>query len=280
MATEDPEIQERDKAVASALKAEGNALYKKGKFGAASEKYTEALTHAPKMVVLLVNRAQCHKKKGRWDLVEQDARKALELDGSLFKAHYLLGLALDRRCDVRGSVHHLTKALELGREQPARAKEPMWRSLAGMKYRLWEMEAAERTLERENLKGYLVELMHRAHSAELSTAGVVSEDALQQRLAALDRVFDAAANQDKPREAAPEYTCSLTMEPYREPVITPAGISYEGSSLEEHFEKVGRFDPVTRQAINPSACIPNKALRAATQSYLDAHPWAYREMMD
>lgn len=73
---------------------------------------------------------------------------------------------------------------------------------------------------------------------------MVSEDRLEQRIEALERVFSVAASQDTPGEVAPEYTCSLTMEPFREPVITPAGLSYEGQSLMDHFEKVGARWPV------------------------------------
>jgi hypothetical protein len=36
------------------------------------------------------------------------------------------------------------------------------------------------------------------------------------------------------------YTCLLTMEPFRDPVCTPDGNSYERAALLEHLKKVGR----------------------------------------
>lgn len=74
--------------------------------------------------------------------------------------------------------------------------------------------------------------------------GVVSEDRLEQRMAALERVFSMAASQDTPGQVAAEYTCNLTLEPFREPVITPAGLSYEGTVLTEHLERVGAWWPM------------------------------------
>lgn len=38
-----------------------------------------------------------------------------------------------------------------------------------MKYRLWEMQAAERAYERNSLKKYLIDLMKCEHAAELNT---------------------------------------------------------------------------------------------------------------
>lgn len=65
---------------------------------------------------------------------------------------------------------------------------------------------------------------------------------------------------------------------FREPVVTPSGLSYEQSALQEHLSKVGKFDPVTRKAMTASDIIPNLALRAATECYLDANPWAWKDV--
>ena len=42
------------------------------------------------------------------------------------------------------------------------------------------------------------------------------------------------------------YACRLTMEVFREPMITPAGLSYERSALQEHLAKVRAY------LLNPS----------------------------
>ena len=66
---------------------------------------------------------------------------------------------------------------------------------------------------------------------------------------------------------------------FREPMITTAGLSYEQSALQEHFAKLGMFDPVTRKPISqPEHAIPNLGLRAATEHYLQEHPWAWADV--
>lgn len=49
---------------------------------------------SPNVAVYYTNRALCHLKQKRWDLVIVDAEKALSLDDSLIKGHFLLGHAL------------------------------------------------------------------------------------------------------------------------------------------------------------------------------------------
>jgi STIP1 family protein 1 len=53
------------------------------------------------------------------------------------------------------------------------------------------------------------------------------------------------------------------MEILKDPVITPSGITYEKSALLEHLQKVGEFDPVTRELLRSDQIIPNFAIKAA-----------------
>ena len=72
----------QSRALAEALKAEGNSAFARQFFRAAIDRYTEALTLCPEWAVLFVNRAICHKLKSppEWDAVQRDTVKALELD--------------------------------------------------------------------------------------------------------------------------------------------------------------------------------------------------------
>lgn len=54
----------------------------------------------------------------------------------------------------------------------------------------------------------------------------------------LDHVFGAARHNLKAGEPAAAFTCPLTMEVFRDPVMTPSGLSYERSALVEHLRKV------------------------------------------
>lgn len=59
----------------------------------------------------------------------------------------------------------------------------------------------------------------------------------------------------------PEFLCcSITLEPFVDPVITSAGISYERKDLMSNFIINGYFDPVTRIQLYPKTEIPNYSL--------------------
>ena len=42
--------------------------------------------------------------------------------------------------------------------------------------------------------------------------------------------------------------------------------------------QVGNFDPVTRKHMTSRDVTPNLQLRAATEHYLDEHPWAWADV--
>ena len=75
------------------IRDEAKLCFQKGKFGAAAEAYTEAITQEPGNAALYQNRALCYQKLSKWTNVVEDAGKALELAGDSVKAHYLLANA-------------------------------------------------------------------------------------------------------------------------------------------------------------------------------------------
>lgn len=93
------------RALAEALKAEGNIAFAKQFYRAAIDRYTEALTLCPEWAVLLVNRAICHKLKSPadWDAVQRDTEKALELDPQNMKVLPQLRMHLQGACRDRSS---------------------------------------------------------------------------------------------------------------------------------------------------------------------------------
>ncbi|KMS95711.1 hypothetical protein BVRB_005560 isoform B [Beta vulgaris subsp. vulgaris] len=74
---------------AEQLRQDGNNYFKKDRFGAAIDAYTEAITLCPNIPVYWTNRALCHRKKNNWTRVEEDCRKAIQLDNSSVKAKEL-----------------------------------------------------------------------------------------------------------------------------------------------------------------------------------------------
>ncbi|KAG2427142.1 hypothetical protein HXX76_012652 [Chlamydomonas incerta] len=260
-----------DRKAADELKAEGNALFTKGKFAAAIEKYTEAVTLSPDWPVLYINRGMAARKKGDWERVEADASLALGLVGGssesreAMKGHYLLGLAMGQRGQHERSKHHLKKALEAAREANDNIKDEIWRELAAANYSNWQMETAARKATNVALRRQLLELLGKQQDEPLP--------------AEWESLFRAAAWKDSASEAPSQFTCPLTMEIFRDPVVAPSGRSYERSALQEHLKKVGKFDPITRQPIaGEEALVANVSLRAAIELFLEEHPWGWGEV--
>ena len=114
---------------AEQLKALGNAMYARGKFGAAVDAYTDAVLLCPRWLPVILNRALCHRKKTNWPLVKADCLKALDIDKESIKGNYMLGLSLIAEKDYRGAVRRLQKALENARSNGASIQDEIWREL-------------------------------------------------------------------------------------------------------------------------------------------------------
>ncbi|KAJ7538470.1 hypothetical protein O6H91_11G049300 [Diphasiastrum complanatum] len=319
---------------AELLKDQGNLYFKKERFGAAIDAYTEAITLCSDVPVYWTNRALCHRKRNEWERMESDCRKALELDKHAVKAHYMLGLALLQRECYAEAVKHLEKALELSRggKPTSYMVEEIWRELAKAKYIEWEVvsnarrkkqkevrEICEKALKEEyeaavkKLKDkegklndikqlndtrisdmsmgevILIEDDERVDSGEMeaddfqSTVDTSKVSELsrlnllyKERLQALSEIFNKAGSPDKPAEI-PEYLCcGITMDIFRDPVITPSGVTYERAVLLEHLRKVGKFDPLTRADLQPNQVVSNLAIKEGVQAFLAENGWAYK----
>lgn len=268
-----------DKQSASDLKLQGNALVKKEKYSAALECYTSALL-LHRDPALLTNRALCHKKRGDWARVAEDSLAALSLNSSSLKAHYYLGLALRQSSDLPGSISHLTKALEQARESGDSIKDEIWRELATAKYRNWEQVTSQRQADHETLKKALCRSLQMMHQQE-ADSGHEHPEELRQRHAwessATEAMFDELSAGDRPGNFSSAFSCRLTLEPFREPVVSTSGLSYERTALLQHLREVGQFDPVTRVPLTESQLKLNLGLRSATQEYLDQNAWAWKD---
>lgn len=139
---------------AEQLRKDGNIYFKKDRFGAAIDAYTEAITLCPNVPVYWTNRALCHRRRNDWLKVEEDCRRAIQLDYSSVKAHYMLGLALLQKQELDEGVKELQKALDLGRGANPKGYmvDEIWQELAKAKYMLWEHASSKRSWELQSLK--------------------------------------------------------------------------------------------------------------------------------
>ncbi|XP_021633314.1 E3 ubiquitin-protein ligase CHIP isoform X2 [Manihot esculenta] len=216
-----------------------------------------------------------------WTKVEEDSRKAIELDYNSVKAHYMLGLALLQKNELAGGVKELQRALDLGRgaNPVGYMVEEIWQELAKAKYMQWEQSSTKRSWELQSLKEACENALEEKHFLDsCQTEGFLDEMNVPhlKQFEDLGQVFKRAAEDDTPTEVPDYLCCRITLDIFRDPVITPSGVSYERAVILNHLQKVGKFDPVTREPLDPSQLIPNFAIKEAVQAYLNKHGWAYK----
>ncbi|KAK7293194.1 hypothetical protein RJT34_16057 [Clitoria ternatea] len=267
---------------AEQLRIDGNNYFKKERFGAAVDAYTEAITLCPNVAVYWTNRALCHRKRGDWKRVEEDSLQAIRLDSNSFKAHYMLGLALIQKEEYARGILELEKALDLCRgahPNNSYLVEEIWQELANAKYQEWEHLSTKRSWELQSLKEACESALELKRVLEVSQMEGFIDDASSSHLEqveALRKVFNKAAEDNVPTEVPDYLCCRISLDIFRDPVITPSGVTYERAVILDHLEKVGKFDPITREDLDSSQLIPNLAIKEAVQAFLDKHGWAYK----
>ncbi|CAL5424853.1 unnamed protein product [Camellia sinensis] len=266
---------------AEQLRQDGNTYFKKDRFGAAIDAYTEAITLCPNVPVYWTNRALCHRKRNDWTKVEEDCRRAIQLDNNSVKAHYMLGLALLQKEEYAEGIKELERALDLGRGANPKSYivEEIWQELAKAKYLEWEYESSKRSWELQSLKEACESALTEKHLLDIcQMEGFLDKatDAHSAELEALERVFSTAAEADTPTDVPDYLCCKITLDIFRDPVISPSGITYERGVILDHLQKVGTFDPITREPLSESQLIPNLAIKEAVQAFLGKHGWAYK----
>ena len=295
---------------AEELKAQGNALYQRGKWGAAIDAYTDAILIAPRWLPVILNRALCHRKRKNWNAVKEDCLKALDIDRESIKANYMLGLSLIATRHYREASMSLQKALENARASGATIKDEIWRELARANYLRWELDAAERATRLENVRSKLLrshlmqssEEENETHARDVIDLVTNENDAMDasetrrpsfattsdeppqsftaEEKRTLEEMFVRFRERDNKTRDPPDcFCCVLTFEVFRDPVVAPSGNSYERSALEEHLKRVGLFDPVTRAPTTLADLRPNVALRNAAHAWLNEHAWAYADII-
>ncbi|KAG6606301.1 E3 ubiquitin-protein ligase CHIP, partial [Cucurbita argyrosperma subsp. sororia] len=265
---------------AELLRKDGNHYFQKGRIGAAIEAYTEAITLCPNVAVYLTNRALCHRKRNDWKKVEEDCRRAIQIDSNSVKGHYMLGLALIQNNVYPEGIKHLEKALDLGRGANPKSYmvEEIWQELAKAKYREWEKASTKRSWELQTLKEACEAALEQKYFLDHSELeGFVDEAEIAHRkqLKSLRSVFKKVGEADAPSEVPDYLCCKITLDILRDPVITPSGVTYERAVILDHFRKVGNFDPLTRELLDESQLVPNLAIKEAVEAFLDKHGWAY-----
>ncbi|EPT27725.1 tetratricopeptide repeat (TPR)-/ U-box domain-containing protein [Toxoplasma gondii TgCatPRC2] len=258
-----------DATQAAALKERGNLCFKKGMFQSAVELYTRAIECDGSCAVYFTNRALCYKKMGKWTLVLNDSREAMQLQKDNVKAYFLMGEALLNLGSLDEGLQYLVKARGLATAATPISQEIEDAIHHGNKLR-FSQQREQRATERAELAAFL-----RNSLETLYTTGGVSHAEFELRMQQLERVFEEAEETSKPFEVPDCLSCSISMAIMNDPVITPSGITYEKSLLLEHLRRNGHFDPITRKPCPPDALVPNYGIKEAIKWFLGKYPWAY-----
>lgn len=281
------------------LKEQGNRLFNLHKYEDAAYCYTKAIIKNPTQALYFTNRALCNLKLKRWESSCQDCRWALDIDPCLVKGHFFLGLALLEMELFGEAVKHLQRAVDLAKEQKLNYGDDMTSILRQARKRLFQLSEEQRIAQDIELQSYLNQLI--VEDAERSLAALKEQETTKETngksegegmsneftrkkeeieekrdscMAQLNDLFAKVDERRRKREV-PDYLCGkISFEILQEPVITPSGITYERKDIEEHLQRVGHFDPVTRVRLTQDQLIPNLAMKEVVDTFLQENEWA------
>ncbi|XP_060521879.1 E3 ubiquitin-protein ligase CHIP [Cylas formicarius] len=269
------------------LKEQGNRLYNFKKYEEAIGCYSKAIIKNPDVAHYFTNRALCYLKLLRWEQACTDCKRALDMDPNLVKGHIFLGQALLELECYDESIKHLQRAVDLAKEQKLNFGDDIAAQLRSARKKRFSMQEEKRIAQEIELQTYLNGLIeddrHRKiekikmidGNSNLSNEKILEiEDKCDSYISELNSLFQKVDERRRKREV-PDYLCGkISFEILQEPVITPSGITYDKKDLEEHLQRVGHFDPVTRVKLTQDQLIPNFAMKEVVDSFLSENEWA------
>jgi len=270
------------------FKLEGNRLFSLKKYDEAIKQYTKAISKSASNSVFYINRALCNLKLQRWNDVVSDCKTGLENDAQSIKGHFFLGQAYVELEMYDEAIINLSRANDLAQQQKQNFGDEVASMLRIAKRGKWQKMEKERIKQEIGLQTYLNNLMTKERDQEIQglkdKCDIISSDETnpeiskindkyQTRMDELNNLFAQVDDRRKTREV-PDYLCGkISFEIMKDPVITPSGITYDRKDIEEHLQRVGHFDPVTRHELKLNQLIPNLAMRDVISNYIEDNGW-------
>ncbi|KAF2357537.1 U box domain [Trinorchestia longiramus] len=91
----------------------------------------------------------------------------------------------------------------------------------------------------------------------------------------LNHMFAKLDDRRRKRDV-PDYLCGkISFDILHDPVVTPSGITYDRKDIEEHLQRVGHFDPITRTPLTVDMLVPNLAIKEVVDVFLEENEWAH-----
>uniref|UniRef100_A0A4W3HY59 E3 ubiquitin-protein ligase CHIP n=1 Tax=Callorhinchus milii TaxID=7868 RepID=A0A4W3HY59_CALMI len=250
------------------LKEQGNRLFLGRKYQEAAASYSKAINRNSSVGVYYTNRALCYVKMQQFDKALGDCKHALELDSQSVKAHFFLGQCQLEMENYDEAIANLQRAYNLAKEQRLNFGDDIPSALRIAKKKRWNSIEDRRIQQENDLHDYLTKLI----VAEKERYDQGSER-LDKYMTEMDNLFSQVDEKRKKRDI-PDYLCGkISFELMREPCITPSGITYDRKDIEEHLQRVGHFDPVTRSALTQDQLIPNLAMKEVIDAFIAENGW-------
>ncbi|KAJ5150041.1 hypothetical protein N7448_001619 [Penicillium atrosanguineum] len=281
--------------MASELKAKGNQLYKEGDYLGAEDYYSQAIQKNPNDATFFTNRALTRMKLSKWSEVEHDARAAINIYGlknptslksSWYLAQALIGLQRPQEAyEVAIDAYQASLAAKSAQTENLsnivlRAKQQLW--AARESARLREMDETLKSVElliEADLERSIKDLQGQLERGEIGQIGfgedekAIREDA-EKKVADLREMYRIASKGEIAERVVPDWLIDgITFEIIHDPVVTPAGNSFDRIGIVKYVEKSG-VDPLTRVSMTVNDLRPNYALKAACEEFLDKNGWA------
>lgn len=265
------------------LKEQGNKLFSARKYEDAISCYSKAIILNPQIPQYFTNRALCYIKLHQWELASQDCRRALELDCSSVKGHFFYGQSLIALENYDEAIKYLQRASDLAKDQRLNFGDDIASQLRIAKKKRWTVQEDKRIGQEIELQSYLNRLIlddKEKEIAQLREIGIRSQNEINRLTEKYDQyqrdlnsMFDKLDERRMKRDV-PDYLCGkISFDIMREPVITPSGITYDRKDIEEHLQRVGHFDPVTRTPLVQEQLIPNLALKEVVDVFIAENEW-------
>uniref|UniRef100_A0AAY4A153 E3 ubiquitin-protein ligase CHIP n=1 Tax=Denticeps clupeoides TaxID=299321 RepID=A0AAY4A153_9TELE len=242
---------------AQELKEQGNRLFLCRKYQEAATCYSKAINRNPSVAVYYTNRALCYVKLQQYDKALADCKHALELDSQSVKAHFFLGQCHLELENYEEAIGNLQRAYNLAKEQRLNFGDDIPSALRLAKKKRWNSLEEKRISQENELHTYLTKLILAERERSVVASG-----------------GKWLKTQKVGKREIPDYLCGkISFELMREPCITPSGITYDRKDIEEHLQRVGHFDPVTRSPLTQDQLIPNLAMKEVIDAFIQENGW-------
>lgn len=226
-----------------------------------------------------------YSKLSKYEEMERDCSKALEILPTSVKALYYLGIALTALRRFRQGADVLDKAYAESVKISSALSPKISEQILLLKEQrhLHELEGIRR--QSDTLMAYMLELLEKDKQqqlGELKSQGLSGQalrserQYVQEEFAEKERqiitTFKASLNGShngsSTTDEVPDYLSDpISFNLFMDPVVTPAGQTYERSWLLEHLKNGGK-DPLTRKNLSPKDLYPNLAVKKAAEDFM------------